>query len=156
MSDASVRARSPRDVLARFHQAMLDSSADALADLYAVDGIHEFPLTAPGRPPRYNGREEIRAGYGAAWGASPARVDEIRDVVVHETADPELIVAEQVVAATNTTTGQPFTLAFLLVMRVRDGLIVHLRDYMDALGAAWALGRLPAVVAALSDPTPAR
>ena len=150
MSDRSVAACSPRDVLHRYHQAMLALSANALADLYAPDGIHEFPLTAPGRPPRYNGREEIRAGYGAAWGASPARVDEIRDVVVHETADPEVIVTEQEIAATNTTTGQPFTLRFLLVMRVRDGLIVHLRDYMDALGAAYALGRLPAVVAALN------
>jgi len=155
MSDSSVAARSPRDVLHLYHQAMLAVSADALADLYAVDGIHEFPLTAPGRPPRYNGREEIRAGYGAAWGASPARVNEIRNVVVHETADPEVIVAEQEVAATVTTTGQPFTLAFLLVMRVRDGLIVHLRDYMDALGAAHALGRLPAIIAALSSPVSA-
>jgi ketosteroid isomerase-like protein len=128
---------------------MLDLSADALADLYAVDAVHEFPLFAPGRPPRYLGREEIRAGYGAAWAATPARVDEIRNVVVHETADPDLIVAEQEIAATMTTTGRAFTLGCCLVMRSRNGLLVHVRDYMDALGAAVALDRLPALAASL-------
>jgi ketosteroid isomerase-like protein len=132
---------------------MLDLSADALADLYTVDAIHEFPLTAPRRPRRYLGREEIRAGYAAAWGASGARVNEIRNVVVHETADPEVIVSEQEVVATVTADGRPFVLSFLLVMQVRDGLIVHLRDYMDELGAAHALGRLPVIMAALGQRT---
>src|SRR6476659_4259427 len=99
---------------------MLDLSADALADLYAVDATHEFPLLAPRRPRRYHGREEVRAGYAAAWGASGVHIDELRDVVVHETADPEVIVAEQEIAATVTSTGHPFAVRPLLVLRVRD------------------------------------
>jgi ketosteroid isomerase-like protein len=145
---------SPRELLARYHRAMRDLSADALADLYAVDAIHEFPLLAPGRPPRYLGREEIRAGYAAAWGAARVRVDEIREVLVHETSDPEVIVAEQTVAATNMANGRPFTMRPLLVIQTRDGLLVHVRDYMDALGSAWALGRLPALVTALEATEP--
>jgi ketosteroid isomerase-like protein len=128
---------------------MLDLDADALADLYASDAIHEFPFTAPGRLRRYEGREEVRAGYRAAWGASPIRLDEITNVVVHETTDPEVIVAEQEAVGTVTTTGRPFTLAFLLVMRVRDGRIAHVRDYADALGVAQALDRLPGLVESL-------
>lgn len=139
----------PRDVLARYHSAMIDLSADDLADLYAVDAVHEFPFVAPGGLSRLDGREQVRAGYTAAWGALPARVTDIRNVVIHETADPELIVSEQDIACT-ADSGTDFTLACVLVMRVHDGQITHLRDYADALGAALALGRLPALVERLS------
>ncbi|MGW3944452.1 nuclear transport factor 2 family protein [Streptomyces phaeochromogenes] len=140
----------PREVLARYQQAMLDGSADDLADLYAVDAVHEFPFLFPGMPERYQGREEVRAGYRAAWGASPARPREIRDVVVHDSTDPEVITVEQVVTGTVATTGRAFSFPGLLVIRVHDGLITHVRDYMDGLGVAHAMGRLPAVVTALS------
>jgi ketosteroid isomerase-like protein len=142
---------SPRELLARFHRAMLALSADALADLHAPDATYEFPLLTPGRPERYHGREEIRAGFGAAWEGARVRVDEIRNVVVHETTDPEVIVAEQEAAATAIETGRAFTLPFLLVLRARDGEIVHVRDYADALRGAQALDRLPALIDSLAE-----
>ena len=49
-----------------------------------------------------------------------------------------------------TNAGQKFALSFLLVMTVRDGHIVELRDDMDALGAANALHRLPQMIEALA------
>jgi ketosteroid isomerase-like protein len=140
----------PRDLLARYRRAMVDRSADDLADLYAVDAVHEFPFLFPGMPARYHGREEVRAGYRAAWGASPAQPQQIREVAVHQSTDPEVITVEQVVTGTVTTTGERFDFPGLLVMRVRNGSIVHVRDYMDGLVVAHALGRLPAVAAMLS------
>ncbi len=147
---ASPAIMRPREALARFHRAMLDFSADDLADLCAVDAVYEFPFLAPGRPARYQGREETRAGFRVAWGAAPVRVDEIRNVVAHETTDPEVIIAEQDLVATLTTTGRRFTSSFLLVMRVRDGLITHVRDYADALRTTHALDRLPTLIASLN------
>ncbi|MFD3583351.1 nuclear transport factor 2 family protein [Streptomyces sp. NPDC058683] len=130
--------RTPREVLALYRQAMRDKSADDLADLYAVDAVHEFPFTSPGFPARYDGREEIRTGYRAAWGASPVRVTEIKEVAVHETADPEVIVAEQTVVAGPPTGGTGFDIPGLLVLRVRGGRLVRVRDYMDGYGVARA------------------
>jgi ketosteroid isomerase-like protein len=69
---------------------------------------------------------------------------------VHRTSDPEVVVAEQVVSGIVAGTGEPFAFPGLLVLRVRDGLITHVRDYMDGLGVAHALGRLTAVAAAMS------
>lgn len=151
MSDTTSANLGPREVLARYQRAMLDKSADDLADLYAVNAVHEFPFLFPGMPARYQGREEIRAGYRAAWGASPAQPQEIRDVVVHENTDPEVIVVEQVVSGIVTTTGRSFSFPGLLVLRVRNSQIVHVRDYMDGLGVAHAMDRLTAVAASLSD-----
>ncbi|MPY63779.1 nuclear transport factor 2 family protein [Streptomyces spongiae] len=153
-ASADRRPHAVRDVLARYHRAMLDKSADDLADLYAVDAVHEFPFLFPGMPERHQGREEIRAGYRAAWGASPAQPQKIHDVVVHQSTDPEVITVEQVVTGTLTTTGQSFSFPGLLVLRIRNGLIVHARDYMDGLRVAHTMGRLTAVAAALgSEPT---
>ncbi|MBP2707414.1 nuclear transport factor 2 family protein [Microbispora sp. RL4-1S] len=133
--------QTPRDVLGRYRRAILDKNADALADLYADDAVHEIPFRFPGMPARYEGREQVRAAYRAIWGASPVRPEEIRDVVTHETADPEVIVAEQVVAGLVPATGDSFAVPGVLVLRVRDGLITHVRDYMDALAATQALDR---------------
>jgi ketosteroid isomerase-like protein len=140
----------PRQMLEGFHQAMLHMSADELADLFAADAQYEFPFLTPSRPESYRGREEIRAGFHRVWDVVPVRVDEIRAVVVHETADPEVIVTEQEVAATLTTTGVGFVRPSLLVMRVREGEIVHLRDYSDSLRGAMQLGQLPALVERLA------
>jgi len=150
----------PRALLTRYHRAMLDKNADALAELYAVDAVHEFPLFSPFFPQRLNGREEIRRHYRAVWGTSPFRILDIRDIAIHQTCDPQVIVAEAEFTAESTSTNKSFVLAFLIVMRVKDGLIAHLRDYMDALGAAFALDRLPAMVDAIYrrsrvDETPA-
>jgi hypothetical protein len=49
----------PREVLERYPRAMLHLSADELADLYAIDAVHEFTFLAPGRPERYEGCEEV-------------------------------------------------------------------------------------------------
>ncbi|WP_406317712.1 nuclear transport factor 2 family protein [Streptosporangium sp. NBC_01639] len=125
-------------VVTRYHDAMIHKSADALADLYTEDAVHEFPFTTPGLPSRFEGREKIRAGYRAMWGASPARVEEIRNVVTYQATDPEVIVVEHEVVGTAGTAGHPFRVPGLLVLRVRDGRIVHCRDYMDAGGVAQA------------------
>ncbi|MER5718957.1 nuclear transport factor 2 family protein [Streptomyces sp. NPDC002132] len=135
---ASPAARTPHEVLTCYYQAMLDKSPDDLADLYTLDAVHEFPFTSPGFPSRFEGREAVRAGYRAAWDASPAKVQEVRRIAAHETADPEVIVAEHVVVGTLPTKGTTFTVPGLLILHVRDGLITRVRDYMDASGVAGA------------------
>ncbi|MGX4735212.1 nuclear transport factor 2 family protein [Kitasatospora griseola] len=124
------------DILARYRRAMLDLDADALAELYAPDGVHEFPFRFPRFPARYEGREAIRAGYRAAWSATPARPTEIEETAVHRSTDPEVLVVEQQVRGEIAGGHGEFTIAGLLVIRVRDGLIVHARDYMDGLAAS--------------------
>ncbi|MFJ9697275.1 nuclear transport factor 2 family protein [Kitasatospora sp. NPDC101183] len=139
------------DLLARYRAAMLAMDADAFAELYAENGVHEFPFLFPGMPERYVGREEIRAGYRAVWGASAARPEEVREVAVHAAADPEVLTVEQVVVGTVAGTGRPFALPGVLVLRARGGLLVHVRDYMDGLGVARAMGRLSTVAARLEE-----
>jgi len=150
MPTAQSAARSPHEVLGSYHRAMLTMSADDLADLYAVDAVHEMPFLFPGMPTCLKGREEVRAGFRAAWEHSPARAGALRDVTVHATGDPEVVVAEQTVVGTVAGSGTPFAFPNVLVIRVRDGLITRVRDYMDGLRIAHALDRLPATAALLA------
>ncbi|WNI33190.1 nuclear transport factor 2 family protein [Streptomyces sp. ITFR-6] len=126
-----------RTVLNRYHQAMRDKSADGPADLYAVDAVHELPFSAPGFPERFEGREEVRAGYRAAWGAGPFRVVEITDVVVHGTTGPGTVIAGHV-AVVESARGERARVPGLLIIEVDEGLITRVRDYMDAPAVARA------------------
>ncbi|MFC4013302.1 nuclear transport factor 2 family protein [Nonomuraea purpurea] len=119
------------DVVTGYHAAMLHKSADELADLYAKDGLHEFPF---GGLPPFKGREEVRAGCQAMWGGTAFDAREVRRVALHRTEDPEVVVVEQttVVAAA----GQSVDVPGLLILRVRNGEIIHTRDYMDTSAIA--------------------
>jgi ketosteroid isomerase-like protein len=134
MSEA---AASPRTVLDRYYQAIRDKSPDDLADLYAADAVHEFPFTAHGLPAGYTGREEVRAGYQATWGTTPADVKGIRDITVYETGDPEVLISRQVIDCA-LPDGTAFAVPGLLIMRVRDGLLTHVADYVDGAVAGQA------------------
>ncbi|MFI7104680.1 nuclear transport factor 2 family protein [Nonomuraea sp. NPDC050227] len=119
------------EIVGAFHGAMLRKSADELADLYAEDGRHEFPF---GGLPPYEGREAVRAGYRASWGVSPAVPQEVERVALHRTDDPEVVVVEQ---NAHVKVGErAITVPGLLMLRIRDGRIVHCKDFMDASAIA--------------------
>jgi uncharacterized protein len=139
---------SPRAVFERLIQGISDGHWAELADLYAEDAVVAQPFAIPPRPP-LRGREAIRAHFTGATAAG-IRL-RARDIVVHETADPEVVVAEftyDVDAGRGTTSA-----ANIQVLRVRDGLIRETRDYHDHLALAHATGR-PAVRTGSQRPAP--
>jgi ketosteroid isomerase-like protein len=130
---------SPRSVLESLLQGISDGRWDDLADLYAQDAVVEMPF-APSPPTRLEGREAVRAHFAAAAGG-PLRL-QADNVVVHDTGDPEVVIAEFDYHGQVTTTGPSFEVANVQVLRVRDGRIVASRDYHDHLAIAAALGKL--------------
>jgi ketosteroid isomerase-like protein len=108
------------------------------AQLWAEDGVLEFPFASPGNPRRLEGRAAI-AEYLRGY---PDLLDirEITEKTVHETADPEVTVAEFEVAGVAVATGKPYRLGYIAVLTVRDGEIRHYRDYWSPLAAAEVLG----------------
>ncbi|GAA1607854.1 hypothetical protein GCM10009789_72850 [Kribbella sancticallisti] len=49
-------------------------------------------------------------------------------------------------------TGEPFTAPCVFVLRVRDGLIVESRDYIDHVAMAKARGQLDELIQVLREP----
>jgi uncharacterized protein len=125
------------------------AASTAMEDLLADDAVIESPFAPPGRPKRFEGRDEFLAFARAGRASMPVRVEECREIAVHETTDPEVIVVEYELAGTVTTTNHRAAAAFIGVLRVRDGQIVHWREYQNVLAMAHALGQLPALLASM-------
>ena len=138
----------PREVFERLVNGVSERRWDEVLELYAEDAVVEHPFDLPA-PSRLEGREQLRGHFAAAVGM-PVEM-EARNVVVHETEDPEVIVAEFEYHGRGTTTGRTFTIAEIWVTRVRSGEIVASRNYGNHLAFADAAGMLPEVVRALSE-----
>jgi uncharacterized protein len=107
---------------------------DLIAE-YADDAVVHQPFAQP-EPITLRGRDQI-AEHLARGAAAPLAMG-VRNVVIHETADPEVFIAEYDYELRATATGRTGTVANIQVFRVRDGLIVESRDYHDHAG----IGRL--------------
>ncbi len=107
------------------------------------DVVVESPFAPPGQPKRYEGREEFLSSTRESRETLPVRFEEVRRRAMHETTDPEVYVFEYDLVGTVLPSGKRASAAFVVVARIRDGLIVHWREYGDTLAMAEALGQLP-------------
>ncbi|MCX4746325.1 nuclear transport factor 2 family protein [Kitasatospora sp. NBC_01287] len=137
----------PRQVLEKLFRTIVHGTRDEVADLYAPDVVIEMPFAPAGVPQVSHGREELRARMKERAGLwSFTGVDGVR---LHETGDPEVLVTEYQVHGTVTATGREFTFTYIMVVRVRDGLIASSRDYFNVLESAAALDAGPEMIAGL-------
>jgi uncharacterized protein len=144
-----------RQVAERLLQATIGSDPGEIADCYAANVVIEMPFAvAPLYPDRIETtREELRARFRA--GVTVRRYRRLSDVTIHETANPEVVIAEYELHGEMTATGELFSQRFVMVLTIRDGQIVHSRDYTNPVTGAKLLGRVPELVAVLSDGYPA-
>lgn len=129
----------PRDVYRRMRESVLGEDATLLPhDLLAPDLLVETPFSPPGMR-RHVGKDAWLAFF--AERSLPVRFTAIRDIAVHDTADPGVIVVEYELTGTVTTTGVDASATFVGVLGVRDGLIHLWREYQDvrAIGEALAM-----------------
>ncbi|MGW4461493.1 nuclear transport factor 2 family protein [Micromonospora sp. NPDC004704] len=134
----------PHEIFARMRERWLADTVSTFGNDLAEDAVIEMPFAAPGRPRRVEGRDACRAFTEAGRASLPARFEECRNVVIHETTDPETIVVEYELVGTVTTTHQRAAANFIAVLRVRGGQVVLWREYQDVPAIARALGQPPA------------
>ena len=112
---------------------------EALAALFTDDGVYEAPLVPDDHPLRHlAGRDAIRRGVGAYHrrpGYEGTMNPERSGYVLHDTADPDVFIAE-IDAAFDEAGGRRTTMALVQIFRLRDGRIAQLRDYFSELPSA--------------------
>lgn len=130
----------PREAFERFRDLMLAGGLVGLESLLADDGVVESPFAPPGAPRRIEGRDAFAARARAGREALAGRIRflAVRDVVVHETTDPEIAVVEYEVEGVRLADGFRAAAPFAVVVRVRDGRIVLWREYQDPAAMALA------------------
>lgn len=121
----------PSDLYRRGLQLLLDKDIPAWADLWAEDGILEFPFAPEGWPKRLAGKAAI-ADYMRGY---PDHIDvhDFPDVEIHRTLAPETIVVEMRGVGRLVETGSPFDMSYIAVVTVEDGLITRYRDYWNPI-----------------------
>jgi uncharacterized protein len=112
------------------------SQVSGLAGLYAERTRVEHPMVLDDTP--LLTRDDLRRHFAAGRDMTPIADYRTADVVVHETTDPEVIVAE--FRYLGSVAGRAFQVPCVFVMRVRDGEIVESRDYISPLDRDRALG----------------
>ncbi|MFI6846295.1 nuclear transport factor 2 family protein [Kitasatospora sp. NBC_00085] len=138
---------SPREVFQKLIEGIGAGRFSELAELYAEDAVVETVFEPVG-PRRFEGRAVLRERFAEVSASSPVELTPV-NVVVRETDDPEVVVAEFDYKVHHRVTGRTFRSANIQVLRVRDGLIVGSRDFHDHLGLIVAGGALPQLVEAL-------
>jgi len=139
----------PSDVFAALVNGVAEGRWEDLPQLYAQQTHVEHPFH-PLRMPPMRTREELREHFRQA-ARGPELRRQVTNVVIHETGDPEVIVAEFTYDGTLADTGEAFSLPGIFVMRVRDGEIVSSRDYLDHLTSARIRGQFGDLLAALDS-----
>ena len=141
------QSRTPSEVFLALVNGVAEGRWEELPGLYAeqTDVVHPFD---PLRAPALRTRTELREHFTPA-GATPRPDRRVANVTIHQTTDPEVIVAEFEYQGTDAGTGEEYAVPGIFVLRVRNGEIVSSRDYFDHLAAARARGQLGALIAAV-------
>lgn len=109
----------------------VDPSAASFIDLMSEDFVMEFPYARPGMQTRIEGRPAVVA-YLMTVGQGVS-VDTIGNVVVHETADPEVVIVEFEAHGRALKVGEAYEQRYISVIRARGGRMIHYKDYWNPL-----------------------
>ncbi|MEU4171195.1 nuclear transport factor 2 family protein [Streptomyces sp. NPDC026665] len=144
---------SPREVFLQLVHGVADANFDELPGLYGEVTDVRHPMATPESEPLTSRRalQEHFTVPSEARESLPKR--RVVDVVVHETADPEVIVAEFAYEFTSPE-GSAAKVPCVFVMRVREGRIIESRDYIDPIRTYTARGDLDRLLGVLRKDAP--
>jgi len=124
-------------LMQQYQRLLTEARFSEWIELWADDGVCEFPFASPGRPRLLQGKEQILA-YMTAY---PSRifiegVDKLR---VHPALDPNVVVVEMTIKGRAVETDEPYNQQYVIVAETRDGKLTHYREYWNPLVLAEAL-----------------
>ena len=121
-----------REVWEHLVSHQVTRALDGWVNSFAVDGVMEWPFRLKGVPPRLEGQQAIRAALEPVWERakqSNRRITGHERVVFHETQDPEVAIVE--FDMVGETARGPFRQAMVYLLRVRNGRVLLLREFVD-------------------------
>lgn len=108
------------------------------ARMWAPDGVLEFPFASASGPARLQGREAVVDYLSVYNDLMLPRT--LRNVIRHETTDPDTIVIEFEVEGEIVATHEDFKLGYVWIVTVGDDGFTRIRDYWSPLHAEQIIG----------------
>ena len=118
-------------MLRRMLGRRLRPDAETLPDMFAVDGVLEYPYAPPGLNTPIAGRDAIILNFQKV--GKLLRIDGLADVSEIEVSDPDLVVLEFSGRGEGVMTKEAYNQRYISVIRMRDGNIVHYKDYWNPI-----------------------
>jgi ketosteroid isomerase-like protein len=135
---------SPAAVFRRMQEAVLHGEGHEAtllpAELLAEDVVVETPF-APAGMRHYDGRAAWLSYYRTAGAGLLVQFERFEELATHRTDDPEVLVVEYQLTGKVIATGVRSSVRCIAVLRVRNGLIAHWREYQDIPSITEALTR---------------
>src|SRR5882762_7473459 len=107
-------------------------------DLLAEKVIFDYIITTPGYPRHVEGRKAVAELY-RPYGTMII-LDRCFDLAVHHDAAKGVVVLEYASEGYVVGTGHRYANRYISVLTLRDGKIVHWRDYLDPIAVFDAVG----------------
>ena len=135
-SDPSLPAQAAANIetAKSFLDLLVAGDMEAVADLFAEDGILEFPFRPAGANESVKGQAAIRAYFLATKGYKKPESYPIK--AIYPGLDPNLLFVEFEGNLVNTLTGERYSNDYIVLFRFRDGKIVQFREFFDSLHRA--------------------
>lgn len=107
-------------------------------DLLADDAVFEYVISVPGYPRRVRGRQgviDLYRGYDDYM-----RVHSADNLRVYRDPEASVTILEYEVHGETVKTGRTYNNSFVSIITVRDGQVIHWRDYLDPIAIFEATG----------------
>ena len=111
--------------------ARIEPPASNFIEMMSEDFVMEFPYARPGMQLRIEGREAVLAYLMTVAGS--VSVDTIDNVIVHETADPEVVIVEFEAHGRAVKVDEPYYQRYISVIRTHGGRMIHYKDYWNPI-----------------------
>lgn len=124
---------------------LLCGQIDPWIEMFAEEGVMEFPYALDGYPQEVVGRAAI-AEYMDGY---PDRLElnSIEGPIFHFSTDPAVVIVEFSCRGKATQTGLPYNQRYIGVVTARGGKVVKYKDYWNPLVAMQAMGGAEALLA---------
>jgi ketosteroid isomerase-like protein len=125
--------------LLRNYQTLLGQGRfDEWIDLWADDGVLEFPYAPAGRRRAYHGKADILAYMKHATGK--VAVDSVEKMQISPMLDPGLVAVEMSFKGRVLASDASYNQSLVIFFEVRDGKLRRHREYWNPLSTIDAIG----------------
>jgi hypothetical protein len=124
-------------LMQQYQTLLTEARFDEWIELWADDGVCEFPFAGPERPRLLQGKEQILA-YMTDY-PSRISIDGVNELRVHPALDPNVVVVEMTIRGRAVETDKPYNQQYVIVAEACDGKLAHYREYWNPLVSAEAL-----------------
>lgn len=115
----------------------LKPGAQTFPDMFAGDGVLEYPFAPPGLNTPLAGRTAIVANFARV--RKLLRIDSVADVAEIAASDPDTVILEFSGRGEGVVTKEIYDQLYISVIRMRDGSIARYKDYWNPIALLQAV-----------------